>query len=219
MKWQRASVARPVHSLGAMDATVTFSQDEVLEIREQYVARIETLERQNEELELMLRRALAQVRAVEELIRRASTETTVFEEQLVKLVDDCEVVATTHDVEKLRARRPASPASPPKVVVSDVPRPVAPPPIVMRSPRSIYTAEAISGQLPIPPVPAVRVAAPDQEVSDDMVVEDNGLTVVAAKVPMPPPVLSSPMPGAPRGALSALVARAQRNAPARRLVS
>lgn len=197
----------------AMDA-VTFSQDELMDIREQYMTRIGKLERQNEELELMLRRALSQVRAVEEIMRRAVADTAEFEDLLVKMVDECDILA---DEELPRPKQKvAQPHALPKVIISDMPRTVTPA-VPMRSPRSVFTAEVAAGSVTLPPAPP---PVSPQEVSDDMVVEESGLTVVAAKVPLPlPPLLSSPMPGAPRGALHALVARAQKNAPSRRHVS
>lgn len=211
-----------------MNDAVMFSQDEVLEIREQYVTRIEKLERQNEELELMLRRALNQVRAVDEVMRRASADTKSFEAVLGKLVDECDILAEETIV---RPRAQAAIAGTlPKVIVSDLP----PAPVAKQSPmrtsRSVFTTQTAPASPAIPPVPPVRLAVVaqaqaevDSTVSDDMVVEENMLTVIAAKVPMPlpmpkpalPPVGSSPMPGATRSALHALVARAQKSAPSR----
>ncbi len=210
-----------------MNDAVMFSQDEVLEIREQYVTRIEKLERQNEELELMLRRALNQVRAVDEVMRRASADTRSFEAVLGKLVDECDILA---EETVMRPRAQAAVAGTlPKVIVSDLP----PAPVARQSPmrtsRSVFTTQTAQGSFsipPVPPVPSVRlavVAEADASVSDDMVVEENLLTIIAAKVPMPapmprpapPPVASSPMPGATRSALHALVARAQKSAPSR----
>ena len=210
-----------------MNDAVMFSQDEVLEIREQYVTRIEKLERQNEELELMLRRALNQVRAVDEVMRRASADTKSFEAVLGKLVDECDILAE-ETVVRPRAQV-AIAGTLPKVIVSDLP----PAPVAKQSPmrtsRSVFTTQTAQGSPsipPVPPVPSVRlavVAEADASVSDDMVVEENMLTIIAAKVPMPqpmprpapPPVGSSPMPGATRSALHALVARAQKSAPSR----
>ena len=210
-----------------MNDAVMFSQDEVLEIREQYVTRIEKLERQNEELELMLRRALNQVRAVDEVMRRASADTRSFEAVLGKLVDECDILA---EETVMRPRAQAAVAGTlPKVIVSGLP----PAPVARQSPmrtsRSVFTTQTAQGSFsipPVPPVPSVRlavVAEADASVSDDMVVEENLLTIIAAKVPMPapmpksppPPVASSPMPGATRSALHALVARAQKSAPSR----
>lgn len=222
-----------------MSTEILFTHAEVLDIREQYVSRIEKLERQNEELELMLRRALNQVRAVGEAVRRSIDDTAVFEAALVKLVDECDILA---EEEVARPRViPTPPGALPKVIVSDMPKssstlatkapvvkvpaPQAVPPLSHSTarpvrPRSVFMAQSASGPAPIPPVPAIALRLVDAtgaaEVSDDMVVEESGVTVVAARVVAPTaPVLSSPMPGAPQSALRAMVARAQKAAPAR----
>lgn len=197
--------------------SVTFSQAELLDIREQYVTRIEKLERQNEELELLLRRALGQVRAVEEIMGRAAADTHAFEELLDKVVGECDILA---EEELPRPKRHvAMPHMLPKVIVSDLPQTVtnATP---MRAPRSVFTAETAAGSLSSAEF-EVRRTPSDQEVSDDMVVEDNGLTIIAATVPMPQPQsqFPAPMPVASRNPFQALVTRAQKTAPARRRVS
>lgn len=223
-----------------MSTEILFTHAEVLDIREQYVTRIEKLERQNEELELMLRRALNQVRAVGEVVRRSIDDAAVFEAALVKLVDECDIMAE-EDVARPRVLAPL-PGALPKVIVSDMPKsspaiaakapavkvPAAQPvPPISHStarpvrPRSVFMAQSASGPTPIPPVPttiALRLVDTNgaAEVSDDMVIEESGVTVVAARIAAPtPPVLSSPMPGAPQSALRAMVARAQKAAPAR----
>lgn len=182
-----------------MDDAVTFSQEEMLMIRDQYVARAEHLSRHNEELELRLRRALNQMRSVEEILHRAMEDVRLFEQELVRMVDEADILAELPVMPK--AEPPRKTAS---VVIRDVPvaSPTArPAPVLVHPRRSVYAATAV-GTLPlIPAVPAVPLRPSDDvvEVGDDMVVEDlRQATVVAATVPLPPR-LSGPMPGAPVG--------------------